>query len=66
MFLFRLVDEFEEDICFDNSSATGLMDKDPPVDGFGVAFECSIELLFVELTGVGTFDGNGGGDEWFE
>ena len=66
MFLLRLVDELEEEICFDNSSATGLIDKDPPVGKVGVVFESSIELLFVELTGVGTFDGNGGGDEWLE
>ena len=29
----------------------------------GCEFEASMELSFLELTGVGIFDGNGGGDE---
>ena len=52
-------------MCLDNSSATGLIDKDPPLEKLevGGALEFSSELLFVELTGVGILDGNGGGDE---
>ena len=65
MFLLRLFDECAEEICFDNSSATGRIDKDPTPDELkvGCEFEVSMELSFLELTGVGIFDGNGGGDE---
>ena len=65
VFLLRLLEEFDDEMCLDNSSATGLIDKDPPLEKLevGGALEFSSELLFVELTGVGILDGNGGGDE---
>ena len=52
-------------MCLDNNSATGRIDKDPPLEEFkvGGGVEVSIELLFAELTGVGILDGKGGGDE---
>ena len=54
VFLFRLFEDVVEEICFDNNSATGRMDKDAPLGKLGVggALTELVKLLFDDVEGT--------------